>query len=336
MIRFFLLFLSAIALALMPIFARANIVYLVPPPGIDATQLFYEPHSSRDEIAKPFCSLRESLEAAGYQVDFATDAAEINQTDFAALISISNVDADLLANLSSLPKEKCFLYVFEPPVVSPEMYRQSLLHFFGKIFIMLDDSVDNVNYYKFYYPQPKLAQIDNIPDFDAKKFCVLFAGNKDSCHPNSLYAKRRAAISYFAASHPGELDLYGPGWEGYSDWKGTVGQKWDVLKNYKFSICFENMGNQRGYVTEKIFDCLVGGCVPIYLGAVNITDYIPKECFIDRRDFSCDDELYYFLMNMDEETYQNYMDAIRIYFESPLAQLYSVDNFINTVMSHIQ
>ena len=335
MIRFFLLFLSS--LALLPTFAQANIVYLVPPPGIDATQLFYDPQSGRDEVSKPFCSLRESLEAAGYKIELTGDAGEgIDHTNFAALISISNVDANLLNKISSLPKEKCFLFALEPPVVAPEMYRQSLTQHFGKIFVMLDDIVDNINYYKFYFPQPRQAKTENISNFSEKKLCALIAGNKNFHHPDSLYGHRRAVISYFSSSHPGELDLYGPGWNGYSDWKGTIPQKWDVLKNYKFCFCFENMGNQRGYVTEKIFDCLVGGCVPIYLGAVNITDYVPKECFIDRRDFSSDDELYSFLKNMEEATYQNYMDAIQIYFESPLAQLYSIGNFINIVMDHIK
>jgi hypothetical protein len=334
MMRLFFLFLSAFTL--LSTFARAKIVYIVPPPGLEVTKLFYEPQIYRDEVAKPFCYLREILEAAGYKVEFTDDAGVIDRTNFAALISFTNDNASLLANISSLPKEKCFLYVFEPPLILSGMYQQLLTQSFGKIFVMLDDMVDNVNYYKFYYPQPRQLQIENIPNFTEKKLCCLIAGNKNVSHPDSLYAHRRGVISWFSSYHPGELDLYGPGWNGYLDWKGAIPQKWDVLKNYKFSFCFENMGNQRGYITEKIFDCFVGGCVPIYLGAVNITDYIPKECFIDWRDFSSEDELYFFMKNMNEETYQNYIDAIKKYFESPQAQLYSIDNFINILMGHIE
>jgi hypothetical protein len=57
------------------------------------------------------------------------------------------------------------------------------------------------------------------------------------------------------------------------------------LEKYKFSICYENARDTPGYITEKIFDCFFAGCVPIYWGANNITDHIPKECFIDKRDF---------------------------------------------------
>lgn len=31
----------------------------------------------------------------------------------------------------------------------------------------------------------------------------------------------------------------------------------------------------KDYVTEKVYDGLVAGCVPIYLGAPNVADYIP-------------------------------------------------------------
>lgn len=36
----------------------------------------------------------------------------------------------------------------------------------------------------------------------------------------------------------------------------------------------------KDYVTEKLYDGLVAGCVPIYLGAPNIYDYIPHNSSI--------------------------------------------------------
>lgn len=38
------------------------------------------------------------------------------------------------------------------------------------------------------------------------------------------------------------------------------------LQNYKFNICPEN-SNSLGYVTEKIFDSINAGCIPIYAGS---------------------------------------------------------------------
>lgn len=45
----------------------------------------------------------------------------------------------------------------------------------------------------------------------------------------------------------------------------------------QFSSILQGMENSnlKDYVTEKVYDGLVAGCVPLYLGAPNIQDYIP-------------------------------------------------------------
>ena len=72
---------------------------------------------------------------------------------------------------------------------------------------------------------------------------------------------------------------------------------------------YENAGFD-GYVTEKIFDAWFAGCVPVYLGAPNVTDYIPAETFIDRNRFNGYEELYRFLKTMPEKQYRSYVEAI--------------------------
>jgi len=44
--------------------------------------------------------------------------------------------------------------------------------------------------------------------------------------------------------------------------------KREYLKNYKFNLCPENT-DSNGYVTEKIFDAIHSGCIPIYWGSQN-------------------------------------------------------------------
>mmetsp|Transcript_50152 Transcript_50152/g.109002 ORF Transcript_50152/g.109002 Transcript_50152/m.109002 type:complete len:212 (-) Transcript_50152:181-816(-) len=44
---------------------------------------------------------------------------------------------------------------------------------------------------------------------------------------------------------------------------------------YRFCICFDNT-DQRDYVSEKFFHALASGCVPVYMGAPNIKDYLPS------------------------------------------------------------
>lgn len=44
--------------------------------------------------------------------------------------------------------------------------------------------------------------------------------------------------------------------------------KSEFLKTYRFNLCPEN-SNYKGYVTEKIFDAIQSGCIPIYWGSEN-------------------------------------------------------------------
>lgn len=72
--------------------------------------------------------------------------------------------------------------------------------------------------------------------------------------------------------------------------KGYV-TKLDVIKQYRFTIAFENAISQ-DYVTEKFFEPLIAGSVPIYLGAPNINKFSPGEhAFIDVRDYASPKDL---------------------------------------------
>ncbi|KAI3695579.1 hypothetical protein L1987_78577 [Smallanthus sonchifolius] len=50
--------------------------------------------------------------------------------------------------------------------------------------------------------------------------------------------------------------------------------KVEALKRYKFSLAFEN-SNEEDYVTEKFFQSLVAGSIPVVVGAPNIQDFAP-------------------------------------------------------------
>jgi hypothetical protein len=58
-----------------------------------------------------------------------------------------------------------------------------------------------------------------------------------------------------------------------------------TIARYKFTLAFEN-SIATDYVTEKFFQPLIAGSVPVYLGAPNIAEYAPgKDCFINVADF---------------------------------------------------
>jgi hypothetical protein len=106
------------------------------------------------------------------------------------------------------------------------------------------------------------------------------------------------------------------------------------MRNYKFSIAYENVKDELGYITEKIFDVFISGCVPVYWGASNITDYVPDNCFIDRRKYNNNEELYNHLKTMPDTEYVEYLDHIETYLNSEQAQQFSAKNFAKTIVEN--
>ena len=85
--------------------------------------------------------------------------------------------------------------------------------------------------------------------------------------------------------------------------------KRDVISRYKFTIAFENSIG-RDYVTEKLFDGLIAGSVPLYFGADNVEEFLPGDrCIINAADFRDPRELAEYLRHLDthEDEYQQYM-----------------------------
>lgn len=92
-------------------------------------------------------------------------------------------------------------------------------------------------------------------------------------------------------------------------------QKISVLRQYRFNIAYENTGGLSGYLTEKIFDSFAACCVPIYWGDPNVAESIPAQCFIDRRDFKSNHDLYQYMKSMQYPEYSKYTDAISVFIK---------------------
>lgn len=238
--------------------------------------------------------------------------------------------------IAKLPKEKLILVAYEPPSVMPEMYTKEAFALFGKVLTWDDSLVDNEKFFKFNYHVMSPMVKDAVP-FSKKKLLTQISGNKTSSHPDELYSERVKAIKYFEKIKGDDFDFYGTGWGGmgFRNYKGKVKDKIAVLKKYKFSICYENIKNIKGYITEKIFDCFQAGVVPIYWGASNVKDYIPSNCFIAREDFPTLRSLVRYLKNMKKQEYNHYLDNIRAYLNSCQAKQFSNEAFANSLLNSL-
>ncbi len=85
------------------------------------------------------------------------------------------------------------------------------------------------------------------------------------------------------ASHGLLVQARGNGWAGeHSRFTDTV-ETYDFLSNYNFALITEN-SSADGFVSEKIYDAFVAGCIPIYHGGNNTRLNIPKSMYIDLKD----------------------------------------------------
>lgn len=240
------------------------------------------------------------------------------------------------------------LFLWEPPSTTPENFKPRIHERFPIVFTWHDGLVDGRKFHKIWYPQPfRFPGMPDIP-FDQRKVLVNISANKISFHPRELYSARRATIRHFERYCPEGFDLYGVGWDylpigvlrelwpipvhRYSSYRGTVPHKWDVLPRYRFGICYENIRDEPGYVTEKIFDSMRCGCVPIYWGASNIADYLDPEAFVDRRKFGSDRELEEYICGVDERKYARYQEAMQSYLHSDRFELFLPSNYIDTIV----
>lgn len=239
--------------------------------------------------------------------------------------------------IKSKKKIRKILILQEPSTVCPQSYDERLHEYFDSILTWNDDLLKADKYHKFQYPQVPAAKKYKVP-FEEKTFAVMIAGNKKSKENNELYSERYETVIFFE-NQSYEFDLYGFGWEkeGLKNYKGKIDKKLDVLSKYRFSICYENMCNVKGYITEKIFDCFFAGVVPVYWGADNITDYVPPETFIDRRKFADMDELCRFLANISLEEYEQYISHInRFLYSDIFVKEFSIDSYIKRIVKLLE
>lgn len=118
----------------------------------------------------------------------------------------------------------------------------------------------------------------------------------------------------------GICDIYGAGFGqslGQMQWR-PLSDKWancpvrpcpknQVLANYKFNLCLEN-SQWPYFVSEKVWQSIAGGCVPIYASDTIWEDF-DRDTIIDPRDFPSFEELARFLEGMSQAEYDRRLDG---------------------------
>ena len=109
------------------------------------------------------------------------------------------------------------------------------------------------------------------------------------------------------------LDVYGRDWpkhttKGQSRGKNWRNKKQKILQNYDFNLAFENT-NWPYYCTQKIWDSIQGGCLPIYYGDNNaIYQDFPEDSFLDYCQFGDAQELFMYIQLMTTQEFVKRMN----------------------------
>lgn len=201
--------------------------------------------------------------------------------------------------------ERSVLIRNEPTVVSPENRDQIV----GKEYALIIDmgrpkSISNNSLpWPQHWPQ---GALESVSADNRQNRIVLINANKISFLPGELYSLRRASLSKFDS-----IDLFGHGWNmdfleklkhyisnlwitlksgqrprfsggryyfrNISNWKGSPPDKREIGAKYKYALVIEN---SKEFITEKFFDALFSGCVPIYVGP-NLEEFeIPNNLYV--------------------------------------------------------
>ncbi len=316
--------------------------------AFDSNGLFdlANPVLNRDGQLLPFHRLRECMASKGITVHTADyllkdSGHDIQQSHYYSLGILDNFEQVLLEESARLVA----FVIMEPPVVVPSLYEAlpRLTNVFDRVYIhningdgYSIEGVDTAKLHRLYWPIPHNDVLQPYWGHSVRMKRVVVINGSHNPHGRSReqYSLRIEAMAEL--SNAGVIDLYGMGWDKWwsrealwlpywrnyralmSIYKGKCASKFEVLQNYEFCLCFENM-RMDGYITEKIFDCLYAGTIPLYMGAPDILDYIPEDVFVDCRKYLTWTEMWEDVATLSTEKINEMRIAGRNFLRSDMA-----------------
>lgn len=127
--------------------------------------------------------------------------------------------------------------------------------------------------------------------------------------------------------YPGLIDIYGRFWpdsikvvEDSRAGDNCLARKDEILRNYGFDLAVENMDIHYN-VSEKLWDPIKAGVLPIYWGPAGIHEFLPPHSIIDLRSYVYGgalqaDQLVYDILHMSEDEYVRRVRVLQDFYEA--------------------
>lgn len=308
----------------------------------------------------PWRTLRDAFAQAGYLLN----TPDINRGQ--AVVFELHLNAQRRVPVAAAPGTPCYAYLYEDPLVRPLNADRAQLARYCQLWAWDETLIDGRHVHELEYPND--LRLRNVPGWaDRDLFCVLLASNKALRRPDprALHGQRLAVIDGLQTLLPQGFHLYGRGWgipavqpgawgriakrwhewryraapassrPPFPSWRGAVQHKAQVLDRARFAICYENSRGNPGYITEKIFDCMTSGCVPVYIGTTHAKAPVPADCYIDGDALREPAALLAALQAVDADRFAAYQRAMRRFLASAQAQRYSNAHWCSTLVAGI-
>jgi len=252
--------------------------------------------------------------------------------------------------VKGLSKNQCILLRMEPPIYNIFWGRNINKRGYMKKYkatLSAQDLYDGS--YHYLYPSFKYELINEY--FDTPKnnlLCMILKNKNITIFLNNFFPSLRKYNKHSNMKIRTRADKifcnllcrnnyysYGRGWDERC-FRGSPPSKdlYNVISKHKFIFCPEN-SRFNGYITEKPIDAMCCGAIPIYLGAPDVKDYLPKETFIDYMYFT-PEELVEYIKTMDDKTYRRYQKNIKKFIESKKMDKFSSIAFAKTLIEVLE
>ena len=273
----------------------------------------------------------------------------------------NNIDLQInFAYHQEITCEKSYLLLPESKEIFSQNDLKKLKKKYTKIFCQFDDYVDDKKIFKINYP---FIIKKNFPkNFNNRPILsCMISSNKSlkNKRKNDLYNQRFEIIEFMEKINKSNFfHLYGLDWDlpfkksgffgriynyfnkifkinnNLNSYKGVAENKNLVLSKSKFVYCVENT-SINGYISDPIFDAFNSGCVPIYLGAKNISEYIPENIFINMRNFSSLASIVEYINNISDKQFDAMQSNIINFINSDRIKQFNEIGFTSTILKHL-
>ena len=303
-----------------------------------------------------FYSLKKKFVKNGHSIG-TIDQISIEGADLVIFIDIQDIFKYYFNAINQSPRPHMILLIREPPSFEPSHSHKIITKIstqFDCVLTWMDDfgAVSNIKPVTLPISPRQLSfsSSSKVTSYDERDLLVNISSNKMSSHPEELYSERERVIKFYNEYHPEKFGLYGVGWndnytpgkiaygrwteESYSFYYGSTSRKSRIYDKYKFALAFENIAGLNGYVSEKVFDVFTSGRIPIYWGASNIDEYLPKKSYIDYRKFAHPHLLHRYISEMTRTEYEDRLEIIKKFLSNE-SEKFRADNVASDAYNHI-